>query len=95
MTVDTTTDLDVVRRTPKLFMWGAVRKIHDIGPYCLVEYVDQDNETRFHIYVNGQTTSTSCLTMDEALIFAIARKHLEINDARHMARAANRLFKIE
>ena len=90
-----TTDLTVVRLAPHAFTWGTVRKIHDVGPYCLVEYEDRDQEIRFHVYVDGRSTSNSCETMDEALLYAIAYSHLEINDAGHMARAATRLFNIK
>jgi hypothetical protein len=36
--MNTTTDLIAVRERPGLFTWGTIRKIHDIGPYTLIEY---------------------------------------------------------
>jgi hypothetical protein len=97
--MESTTDLATVRRTPSAFTWGTIRQIHDIGPYCLVEYTDRHNDrtptTVFHVYVDGESTNNGFPTMDEALLYAIARKHLEINDARHMANGACRLFGIQ
>jgi hypothetical protein len=98
-----TTDLDIVRKNPRLFTWGTVVKIHDVGSsYTVIEY-QHHRDTRFHVYVDGQCTSNSChtlegallLAIEGALLLAIGRKHLEVNEARFMAMAATKLLGIK
>lgn len=90
-----TTDLDIVRKNPRLFTWGTVVKIHDVGSsYTVIEY-QHHRDTRFHVYVDGQCTSNSCHTLEGALLLAIGRKHLEVNEARFMAMAATKLLGIK
>jgi hypothetical protein len=92
----TTTDLNVIRNNPRRFTWGQVAKIHDIGPYTIVEFVRHDStEVCFHLYVDGKDECSSCSTLDGALVLAIARKHLEANEARFMAMAATKLLGIK
>ena len=91
-----TEDLALVRETPSLFIWGRIKKIHDVGSYTLVEYVNDHNETTlFHIYVNGKNTSNGAHTLEAAMLFAMAWNHLEANEARYMARAACKLFELK
>jgi hypothetical protein len=94
--MNTTTDLIAVRERPGLFTWGAVRKIHDIGPYTLIEYTDkQRDNTVFHVYVDGKCTSQGAATIEGGLLIAMARKHLEANEARYMALGACKLLGIK
>ena len=95
-----TTDLDVIRRTPSRFTWGRVVTIHDIGRYTLVEYVSQSSEkppvVYFHSYVDGKTTHSSHTSLESGLIYAIAVGAIEnVNDARHMARAACKVLDVK
>lgn len=91
-----TTELNVVREFPQRFTWGKVTKFHEIGPYTIVEYTDRFHQgvPAFHVYVDGECTSSSASTLEGALILAIAKKHLEANEARYMAMAACKLMGI-
>lgn len=95
--MQTTTDLEAIRKTPLRFTWGTITKFHEVGPYTLVEYMDRLNrdETAFHIYVDGKCTSTSAATLEGAIVLAIARKHLEANEARYMAKASIKLLGVK
>lgn len=91
----TTTDLATVRRRPRLFTWGNVIEIHDVGPYSFIE-ASSDDVTSFHVYVDGEDTCNSCSTLDSALVFAIAHKNISsVNDARHMASAAIKVLSVK
>lgn len=97
-----TTDLNVIRRTPSRFTWGRVETIHDIGRYTLVEYIDTKevssthNATLYHSYVDGKSTHSSHLSLEAGLIYAIAVGAIEnVNDARHMARAACKVLDVK
>ena len=94
--MERTTDLAVIRHTPGAFTWGDVVDIHDIGLYSLIEYTDHhDRKTGFHVYVDGHSTNNTFPTMDEAILFAIARKNLEPNEARFMAIGATKLLNVK
>jgi hypothetical protein len=41
--LDTTTDLEVIRKNKNAFTWGYVLEIWDMGPYTIVKYRDQKN----------------------------------------------------
>lgn len=95
-TSETTTDLDVIRKHGHRFTWGYVTEIYDIGPYTIAKYRDNNGENiRFHVYVDGKCTSNSCHTLEGALLLAMARKHLEVNEARYMAMGACKLLGIK
>ena len=95
--MERTTDLDVIRKHRARFTWGSVQEIHDIGPYTLVEYISRDGkeETSFHVYVDGKSTSNSASTLEGAMILAIAKKHLELNEDRYMAMAACKVLGVK
>lgn len=94
--MDTTTDLEIIRNHPRRFTWGKIVKIHNIGPYTIVEYTDKSTKAyHFHIYVDGKCTGTSTLTLDGALLSAIGRSNLEVNEARWMAMAAAKLLNVK
>lgn len=69
------------------FPWGPIDKVHVIGSYQIVQYrVDASNMTglragqdhgltRYHVIVDGHSTSTSYETLDAALAGAIAYRH--------------------
>jgi len=90
-----TTDLEVLRKNKRRFMWGSIAGIHDLGEYTFVDYVSTSTGTArrsFHVYVGGKDTHTSCDSLDEAMIYAVAWANLEINAAEHMAEAANKIL---
>lgn len=94
--MDTTTDLEIIRKSPRRFTWGKIDKIHDIGPYTIVEYTDKSTKCpTFHVYVDGKCTGTSTTTFDGALLIAIGRKNLEANEARWMSIAAGKLLGVK
>lgn len=95
--MNTTTDLETVRKSPRKFSWGEVVAVHDVGWYTIVEYkcgtVDSINYGRkaFHVYVSGKDTHRSTLTLDEALLLAVAVRNSG-SSADHMAIAAGRVL---
>lgn len=97
----TTTDLSIIRKRPGRFTWGKIIRIHDIGPYTIVEYTRKAisnpalNEVRHHAYVDGEDTCNSAFSLDGALLIALGRKHCEVNEGRFMAMAAAKLFGIK
>jgi hypothetical protein len=98
LSIERTTDLDKVRNCPRLFTWGSVEAIIDIGPYTLIEYRPIHGgaiRTTFHVYIDGKSTSNGADTLEEALLIAIARKHLEPNESRYMAMGACKLLGIK
>lgn len=88
--LDKTTDLEAVRKDRYRFTWGYASEIYDVGPYTIVEAKEH-----FHVYVDGKNTGVSALTLDGALILAIAHKHLEKNEARYMAMAAAKVLGVK
>ena len=82
--LDTITDDDIQEAThdEKLelieeeFSWGRVVKIHCIGEYQIVEYVDRrDHTTRYHGYINYTDASNSYSSLDAALVGCVGCKH--------------------
>lgn len=75
----TTTDLDRLRKGAR-YTWGRVIRIHEIGPYAIVESADRVDGTRgaasgfktYHAYVDGQNTHHGYPSLDTALAGAIA-----------------------
>lgn len=62
------------------FTWGEVVKIHEIGAYSVVEFIDNArNKTLFHPYVEERDLHHSFLTLDEAIINAVAFNKCGIN----------------
>jgi len=69
------------------FHWGPVVKVHEIGPYQIVEYhpeifkhyagtgTYEPTLTNFHIYIDGKDQGESAENLDSALAIAIARRH--------------------
>lgn len=62
------------------FFWGKVIQIHKID--CLkikiVEYQDEDN-IMFSIFINDEECGMSCNSLEQAIIHAIAIRHLGSN----------------
>ena len=82
--LDTITNEDVREATydekleliEKEFTWGSVVKIHCIGEYQIVEYIDKrDKKTFYHGYINYNDINRSYLSLDSALIGCIGYKH--------------------
>ena len=92
---ETTTDLNVLRERPDLYVWGEIIKIHDVGRYAIVEHDDypasnakRPSQRTFAIYVDGENRCTSADSMDKALLLAVAFGNLEVNAARWAGRFA-------
>lgn len=60
----------------KKWAWGGAPVVHEIGPYSVVESVDEkDGRILFHPYVNGKDTNTSYMTLDQAILGAMDERH--------------------
>jgi hypothetical protein len=78
-----------IQGSPRNFVWGDVRKVHDIAEYSIIEYIDNsdidiytdtsDSESMFHVYINGDDTNISYESLDEALLGCLERKYLGLN----------------
>ena len=77
---ETTTDLKVIRKAGidlrfVPFTWGRPIKLHEIGPYSILEYESIFNGKSegicFHIWIDGSNTSRSEESLDSALALAI------------------------
>ena len=91
--MERTTDLEVIRNHRGQFTWGTIQKVHDLGPYTIVEYENRtDRQVLFHVYVDGKSTGNATTTLEGAILLAIGRKHLEANTARYMAQGACKLL---
>jgi hypothetical protein len=90
----------------KEFPWGeivSVQKITDeIDVVIYHSYIYEEGQrTRemekgftYHPYVGGHDTNCSFHSMEEAIIYAICHRHLEINEAMHAERFISRMLKI-
>lgn len=66
------------------FSWGPVLEVHQIGPYTIVEYLEDTStydspaawarhgRTLWHVYIDGKNAGMSALSLDAALAGAIA-----------------------
>jgi hypothetical protein len=94
----TTTDLEVLRRSPHQYCWGRIIKIHDIGEHYTIIEAEQtrrnlhEGQVDFYAYVDGKTCHTRTQTFDDALIHCIAYRNLEQNQASWMSMAAHKLL---
>ena len=59
------------------FVWDRVSAWHEIGEYVIAE----TSGGKFHPYVCGCDTSHTFSTLDEALVYAIAYRNMEVNAA--------------
>lgn len=58
------------------FTWGRVVKIHCVGEYQIVEYIDRrDHKTCYHIYINYTDASNSYSSLDAALVGCVGCKY--------------------
>lgn len=82
--LNTITDEDVREATheekleliEKEFTWGNVIKIHCIGEYQIVEYMNKrDYGTYYHIYINYMDLSHSYSSLDAALVGCVGCKY--------------------
>jgi len=95
-----TTKLEIIRRHPNLFLWGALVEIHEIGRYSIVVSDDTFNrgsavvtERKYHCYVDGDTIQRSASTVDEAMILCLAHGRLDGGqEADSMAKGALKLL---
>ena len=74
------------------FGWGQILKVHEIGEYQIVEFDKFElnsvprkttGEIRFQPFINERDTSHTFDTLDEAIIFAIARNNEGLNGKAH------------
>ncbi len=81
--MNTTTDLMDVRAKHKKFTWGNPIQWHDYGAYNILEYQEifngEKRGIKFHIYVDGVSTSHCAESLEEAIIVAICLKYDGIN----------------
>jgi hypothetical protein len=78
MNMETTTDLETIRKHPGRFTWGRAEAVHDVGRYSIVESVDRKTqEVSFHPYVDGRNTHVSASSLEGALVLAVARGSIE------------------
>lgn len=66
------------------FMWGPITEVHQIGPYTILEYLDdrsnavhsaewmKHGRTLYHVFIDGKNTYVAALSLDAALAGAIA-----------------------
>ena len=98
-----TTDYEKVKARPRLFTWGKVVAWHEVGRYQILEYKGREyknhsptgaleEHSSFHIYVDKKSTSHGAVSLESALVYAMAYAHLEVNEARWMSNAANKLL---
>lgn len=82
-----TTDLTQLK-TGVAFTWGESIKMHEIGPYAILEFhpwkrngstvlsgEPATEKTNFHAWVDGQDTAHGFESLDAALAGCIAYKH--------------------
>lgn len=70
--------------TSQRFSWGKIVEEHEIGPYHFIEYKrfkngsvrETEAATEFAIYVDGKDTHCGALTLDAALVLAVAIRNL-------------------
>lgn len=95
---ETTTDIEIIRHKPSRFTWGEIQKIHDIGRYTLVEYIDSKGKeiTLYHSYVDGKSTQCSHSSLESGIVYAMALGADDNpNTARYMAMAAVKVLGIK
>lgn len=82
--LDTITDNDVEEAThdekleliEREFGWGNVIKIHCVGEYQIVEYIDKkDKNTYYHGYIHYKDINVSYLSLDSALVGCVGYKY--------------------
>lgn len=69
------------------FTWGRVINRHEVGPYEIVEYHPHEigssarprsvdtSKVHFHGYIDGNDTHESWVSLDDALVGMIVRRH--------------------
>ena len=86
--------LEEIRKDSSKFVWGKIEKTHEVGSYAFLEYKDGEGNVVFHVFVDGNDTNVGTKDLDEALLYAIARKNEPVvRDAEAICYAAIRLFK--
>ena len=57
------------------YLLGRVIKIHNMSNFDIVEYVNDDDEVMFHVYVDRKNYNISFNSIDKALLYAICAKY--------------------
>ena len=65
----------MLEKIKKEFPWGTIINTHIIGEYQVIEYIDEENRTFFHPYINYKDISHAYDTLEQALIGVIAYKY--------------------
>lgn len=74
-------------RPSERFVWGRIVEEYEVGPYHIAKYepfkfnvsprvIDDTKAPEYHVWVDGKDTSTGALTLESALLAAIAHKSL-------------------
>lgn len=63
--------------TQKAFPWGTIVQDHRYGDFLIREYLDKENGTLFHVYIDGgkQDTNTSVPSLEEGILAAFGEKY--------------------
>lgn len=69
------TEEDYLEYIKQDFPWGQVVKIHNIGEYQIIEYINSGGEFSFHTYINYESTSRSYETLEKAITGVIVYKY--------------------
>ncbi len=86
--MERTTDLNELKKG-KPYTWGKVVKIHEIGPYSIVEYipwtenedgvitesVDPKSDHNYSCYIDSEDVQIITENLDHALVASIAYLH--------------------
>jgi len=74
-------------RDHERFVWGRIVEEYEIGPYHIARYqpykdggqprtVDESRANEYHVWVDGEDTSNGAMTLEGAMLIAIAHKSL-------------------
>lgn len=75
---ETSTDLNIVRKYPDRFTWGAIQEFYNFGRYTIAKTIDKDGSPAFHIWVENEwqdSNSSVCQsagTLEYAILIAIS-----------------------
>ena len=77
------------------FPWGDIIKIHMIGNYQIIEFIDYEKEISFKPYIDCKDCHCSYPSLDTALISALCNNTLEHDEAIYAVRHICKILEIE
>lgn len=78
--VDEASEEDKITFLKETFVWGKILKVHTIGEYQIIEYINRlDNERKFAGYIDYDDVCRSYSSLDAALAGVIAIKYEGLN----------------